>query len=334
MAGPRYHGYDLKRLQCPATWNSATLHIAVVEDSLDKLCLAATPWTNAVERFKLAWSLWRNDRQDEARRLVVESYMRMLPDPVFHEDCGLLKEYRPALRFVLDSTWASMQAATVVGKKDAELLKKFIADVDSVSQLNSKQLSAVYALRARLKHGYDEASRKWVRKAIALNPNEGEWRYLLGWMIQDERKCQGIPSNEEISLLRDGYRLRKNPDTILRLARSYTDCGPSRYPEARALIDEAFRLYPDHPRVLTNVANILSKLEGTGRESLTRIRRLYERAQDIVGRKAFIQMKLGSLCQSNGEHAQAQMHFEYAVQLNPSSCLNFAATSIVLSSAV
>ncbi|XP_034246737.1 uncharacterized protein LOC117648350 [Thrips palmi] len=324
MAGSRCHEFDLRKLQCPATWGSGHQALVGAEDCLEKLCIAATPWAGVVERLKVAWSFWENSRRAEATGLLVECYMRLLPQQELHQNCDLIKDYRRALRLVLDSTWASMRAAVVSDKTDADYLRRFIAAVEPASQLDNKQLSAVYALRGRLTTIREES--KWFRKAIALNPEEGEWRHLLGWVIQEGRKCRGTPSSEEMKLLRDAYRLRKHPDTVLRLARSLTDCGPKSFPEARTLVAEALQLYPDHPRVLSNVANILIRLEGLTSAGLRQIRSLYQRTQDVVGERAFIQMKLATVCLSTGEKAQAQKHFDTAMRLNPSACAQFAVT--------
>lgn len=94
MPGPRQRDFDLKRLQCPAIWGSGFQALDTCADARDKLCVAATPWTALVERLKVSWSLWENAQRGEASCLLMECYMRLLPDPVFHQNCELLRDYR------------------------------------------------------------------------------------------------------------------------------------------------------------------------------------------------------------------------------------------------
>lgn len=62
----------------------------------------------------------------------------------------MFRRSRRALRVVLDSTWAYMQAACVEDEKDADHLRTFIAAVEPIGQLDAKQRAAVFALRGRL----------------------------------------------------------------------------------------------------------------------------------------------------------------------------------------
>ena len=50
-------------------------------------------------------------------------------------------------------------------------------------------------------------------------------------------------------MLRDAYRLRKNVNSLTRLARTLSDCGPEGKLEAQRLLDEASRLWPKNPAV-------------------------------------------------------------------------------------
>lgn len=94
MAVLHVHQFDLQALECPVTWGSGHVPVEECEDMLDKLCLAPTPWAEVLERFRLAWSFWQNSRVGQARALVIECYMRLLPYPEFHQQCGLIKDYR------------------------------------------------------------------------------------------------------------------------------------------------------------------------------------------------------------------------------------------------
>lgn len=318
---------DVSKLECPTSWGCGSGSLDVCEHWRDELCLAATPWTGVLDRFKLAWSMWENSKRVEAQRLIVECYMRLLPHPVFHEGCGVLSDYRRALRVVLDSTWAVMRILCSVDpdETDALLLQKFIASIEPLSKLDKKQKAAVYAIRGSLcLSPHDREDQVWFRKAIKLSPCEGEWRFMLGWSIQDDRKSLGAPSKEEISLLREAYYRRKNPDTVLGLARTLTDCGLSQ--QAEDLVEEALRLYPDHPRSLTNAANILMKLHGITPTSLSRVRGLFGRAEALVGKRAFIQLKLGWLCFLTGDERQGRRHYDTAKRLSPGACALYAAT--------
>lgn len=296
------------------------------EDRSDKLCLAATPWAEIVERYRLAWGLWENDRKSEARQRMAECYMRLLPHPVFHRGCELIRDYRRALRVVLDSQWADMcvSAFSAGGHLSAvHRLDRFIAAVEPLRDLDKKQRAAVYAIRGFLSPGQE---RKWLRKAIDLSPGEGEWRHMLAFCLQSNREHPSRPSKEEMSLLREAYHLRKHPDTILRLAGSLLECGPSHHAECEALVEEALSLFPDHPRALTHACNMLSALKGTEPATVCRIRCLYRRAQEVVGKRAFIELRLGELCLKLGEDTQAERHFHNAISINPSTFDEYAAS--------
>ncbi|XP_034241573.1 uncharacterized protein LOC117645465 isoform X6 [Thrips palmi] len=323
MAAVFLGGYELehKHLECPANWESDYLSEEGCDDTADKLCLSPSAWTDVLERFKLAWSFWELSKKDKAREYLVECYMRLLPDPVFHKDCGLVGDYRPALRLVLDSTWAMMRVECVVDQHDAVNLNKFVASVQPLSKLDEKQRAAVYAIRGCL--APDQDRQRWLRKSIKLSPGEGQWGYYLGWMLQEDRHGKKTPSKEELRLLRNAYKLRKDPDSILRLARSLIECGPSRLAEAEALVEEALTLYPDHPRALTNGANLLARLRENSPAVLRRMHHLYKRAQTIVGDRAFIHLKLAALCFMSGMKEEGDEHLNFAFDLNPSVCKIF-----------
>ncbi|XP_034230237.1 uncharacterized protein LOC117639027 [Thrips palmi] len=318
------HQFDLKSLECPVTWGTGYAPLEACEDMLDKLCLAPTPWAEVVERYRLAWSFWQNSRLDQARTLLVECFMRLLPDPVFHRHCGIIADHRPALRLVLDSMWAAMSITTLTDNKQVAYLREFIGDVKPLSQLGDDQRAAVCAVRGRLASGGGAEDRKWFREAIRLSPGEGEWRHLLGWVLQDARNYKGTPSAEEISLLRAAYQHRKNPDTVLRLARCVAACGPSQRAEAEALVAEALRLFPNHPRALTNAANTLYMMRDPGPQTAREALELYQRALVAAGERAFIHMKLGSLWSHYGDKKKARRHYKAAARLNPSACNQFA----------
>lgn len=306
---------DLEGLECPATWRSSIVGPDACEDMLDKLCLAATPWTGTMERLKLAWSLHASGHRDQGRQLLVECFMSLLPYAMFHKNCDLIADYREALRCVLDATWAIMCIYQLDGgAEDVSNLEKFIAGAKRTAQMDVKQRAAVLAIRGRLS-GTTEGE-TLLRKAVALNPQEGKWRYVLGWMLQERRKRSGKPSKEEVELLREAYRLRKNPDTILRLARTILEQGRGK--EAERLVNEALTLYPNHPRVLTNAANIMSMLTHISEsERFRMMRALYLRAQDEVGERAFIHFRLANLARMQGDLLLAAKHLDAARRLNP-----------------
>lgn len=317
MVSLQFREFDFETAECPMTWGSGVLDDVQCSDKLDKLWLAGTPWGGVMERLIIAWSLHENGDQRRARQLLVDCYTVLLPQRAFHGDCDLVRDFREALRIVLDATWA-VTCTRILIQSVAELdnLVRFIEAIPPLRSLSAKQRAAVYAIRGRLAGPDGE---QWFRKAISVSPEEGKWRYLLGWIIQDRRKCLGTPSLEEYGLLSDAYRLRNNPDTVVRLARTLTDMG-SKVDQMRAetLMSEAMMKWPEHPRVLTQVASIMTMIKHIPpAETFVYSRALYLRVLSVFGERAFIHFKLGALCMMHGEAQQAGWHFERAQRLNP-----------------
>lgn len=322
----------LSPLHCPFAWNeNLYLDFHTLDElaySIDKLPLAGSPWSAIFERLRLAFSLFVYDRNDEARAHMVDCYMYLFPCLQPGPEDEFVRKYRVAIRFLLDSTWAGL--CLVLRKPCYGLdppLKAFLQRLPRLEDLSKPQQAAVWAMKGCFLWNKEGGRmQSCCRKAIALDPEEAEWRHLLGWKLQGARgEYAPWPDSEEMTSLREAYRLRKTPSTTLRLAASLADGGPRDKTEARKLIDEALKLYPDKAAVYVQAADVMQKMSGRlNPTQLAEVQNWLKRALGLAGESAYLLMKIGSIAKFNGRKNKSGLKMmEKAIRMNPEACNAF-----------
>lgn len=317
---------QLRGLECPFTWHAAPLMVHMCSYFRDKLFNAGTPFTAILERLNVIYGFICGDRHKDARALLVECYLQLLPGPHFDPGCALIQDYRPALRHVLDSMWAGLCMASrkqACGSSDDSALKAFIKTITPLARLDKRQQACLLVIRARFFEEDMKEDLRLLRQAIAMSPKEGEWRCILGFTLQEGRGDMfgPKPSQEEIGMLRDAYRLRKNVNSLTRLARTLSDCGPEGKLEAQQLLDEASRLWPKNPAVPFRTHQILPHLLNVDMDTLlSRLQELLERTMELAGSCAHLHMKLGFMhmqrWRGSGVGPLAEMQFALALSID------------------
>lgn len=100
-------------------------------------------------------------------------------------------------------------------------------------------------------------------RSIDLSPEEGEWHTAMGRVLADMQSRASEPVSDLILMhLREGHRLRPGPHTGLALA-GHLAATKQGHAEALRLVDEALRLYPDHPYVLSHAGHVFIQVRGT-----------------------------------------------------------------------
>ncbi|XP_034233006.1 uncharacterized protein LOC117640563 isoform X2 [Thrips palmi] len=308
----------MAKFKSPFSWGWAAQPMPRCAYIADKLFQAGTDWNLAFDKLNLAYSLYTWSKRAEGRAKLVECYMLLLPGPSFNRGCPIVNDHREALRYLLDSTWASM---CLVQRKQPctgidPVLAEFISTIKPYNTLPLEQKAAVLVMEGRFSD--DEGLLRLARRAIALSPDEGEWKHMLGWKLQGQRVKQGgsVPGTEELAMLRDAVRLRRSPDTLTRLAISLADCGPAGRTEARQLVDQALAEYPDNAAVLSQAAHVVQLLGGSVQAVYNEVENLYTRALAVTGDCAHLRMKLGMVLQQRGKARQAKQQFQRAAAIS------------------
>ena len=71
-----------------------------------------------------------------------------------------------------------------------------------------------------------KAAIEYSKKAVELDPQQGEWHFLFGKSLGRIRRVESyleIPAHEEIKALEKAVELTKNPSFIIFLAQAYRE---------------------------------------------------------------------------------------------------------------
>lgn len=315
----------LQGLETPFTWYSPVMTIESCHEVEDKLCLLGTPWAVVINRLHAAYSFFCNAAYADGRSRLVACYIQLLPS--LADDCEIIGRHREALRHVLDASWAAMMQLEAVRTnggmhihQDNPTWQGFIRGIKQYKKLSRAQQAAICAIRGCMANDPDD-----LRKAIKLNPSEGEWRYKLGYLLEEERGLppgRHPPTSEELSTLRLGFKLMPNVDTMTRLARSVVGTGPKGVREAVSLLEQALRLYPKHPRALFLCGCFLATFRGMlggprseDEDDVSSVE-LFERCLDAVGGQcAYVLFKLGTITLQK-DHSTSVDYFDRALAVN------------------
>ncbi|XP_034242241.1 uncharacterized protein LOC117645853 isoform X7 [Thrips palmi] len=243
-----------KALSCPLTWDTPemtcmSLPLSTAGGVADELDSLPTPWHRLVDMITLAYSYLTEGRETDGVALLRNCYMMLLPQPFCQHDCAIIGEYRMALRHILDSFWAMVEWHRA--PSTTALLRDFVKTITPFNELSPALQAAIHAVRGAVSRLQREISLACVARSLELNDREGEWHSMGGrlaatWAVK-------------VQHLRTAHRLRPGPHTGLALATELA-MKPKGRAEARQLLEEALRRYPDHPHVLTNAGDVLIQL--------------------------------------------------------------------------
>lgn len=99
-----------------------------------------------------------------------------------------------------------------------------------------------------------KAAVKYSKKAVELDPQQGEWHFLLGKSLGRIRRVEnfnGVPTKEETKALERAVELTRNASFIIFLAQAYREMS--------------FRVYSIHKH---DIAPFKEQLEKMNRRSL------------------------------------------------------------------
>ncbi|KAG7325232.1 hypothetical protein KOW79_011548 [Hemibagrus wyckioides] len=178
---------------------------------------------------------------------------------------------------------------------------------------------------------YYERAKECFKKALELEPDEGEWNAGLAIALyRIEDFLQDTSSSNAIDQLRRA--IATNPDDdVLKVLLGLKLASRKRYSEAESLVEQALESSPEHPHVIRYVGKFFRN-----RGSVDRSIALLKRALEKVSNSAFIHHQLGlcykkkilNLKQAGSHHtkgaeinrAQEQCiyHLEMATEMKPS----------------
>lgn len=327
-------------MQCPFTWKSDPMDPRYFEHCIDKLYIVGQGWSAVCDRLSLypshfrqkkafcilAYGLLSDGREEEGRAMLVSVYAMLLPlrGETSDKDIrrSVVDDYRQALRHVLDACWFGMQATMCPCPPplEAKYLAAFARSITPFEQLHEHQQAAVMSLRAMLME-----DREMARQCVAMNPAEGQWRYLVGSQLRSARSkgvtgmplLYGRPSTEELTMLRDAFRLRRIPEYGLRLAKTLADTATGGV-EALQLVNEALKQFPEDASVMYMAADVLLALRVGSRSKLAaRAEQLYRRAVSLAPTPcATLHMDLSVMLCEQGKLAAAKREREEAFRVN------------------
>ncbi|XP_034242225.1 uncharacterized protein LOC117645853 isoform X3 [Thrips palmi] len=301
-----------KALSCPLTWDTPemtcmSLPLSTAGGVADELDSLPTPWHRLVDMITLAYSYLTEGRETDGVALLRNCYMMLLPQPFCQHDCAIIGEYRMALRHILDSFWAMVEWHRA--PSTTALLRDFVKTITPFNELSPALQAAIHAVRGAVSRLQREISLACVARSLELNDREGEWHSMGGrlaatWAVK-------------VQHLRTAHRLRPGPHTGLALATELA-MKPKGRAEARQLLEEALRRYPDHPHVLTNAGDVLIQIRGLTKTTVAEAERLLGRCKAITGDKSYLHLRLAGLCRRQGGRSEeATRHYEEAIRLNP-----------------
>ncbi|XP_034242260.1 uncharacterized protein LOC117645858 isoform X2 [Thrips palmi] len=298
---------------CPLTWTANGAPLVPMTMAMARsieaegLDFSPTPWHRLLELIGLAYAYHQLSRADACEK-VINCYAIILPG-VHDSDCPLIKEYRPAIRHLLDGFWAMLEWER--RRKTSPLLAAFIEEITPFEELSPRLQAAVHAVHATISKVQRDVALTHAQLAVQKSPGEGEWHHLLGL-------CTGLPGSgatpaEHEAHLREAHRLRPGPHTAVTLARVLASKEKGR---ARELLDEALREHPDSPYVLSLAGEVLVAIDGLNVETATQAKRLLERCSSLIGDRGSTELKLANLCRrQGGREAEAKAHYQKVLVL-------------------
>ncbi|XP_034238677.1 uncharacterized protein LOC117643724 isoform X2 [Thrips palmi] len=308
-----------KQLSCPSLWEESNglpcipMPLSVASNVFDELDASPTPWHRVLDMISVAYAYCTHKRQADAIALLRDCYVYLLPQPYCQHDCALLKQYRPAMRHVLDSFWAVLEWGRTEATTPSPMLLAFINTITPFQHLSPDLQAAVHAIHGGVTKIQHDVALSYLERCIMMNRLEGEWH----WMKGNSFWC----GDSAVEHLRMAHRLRPGPHTALTLAENLPldKCRA----EVAELLGEVLRLYPDHPYVLSHAGRLLLRVHGKTKTMFAEAERLLLRCRAAIGDRCFLRLRLGYLIQEQGGRAdEAKRHYETACRLNPADAGN------------
>lgn len=134
------------------------------------------------------------------------------------------------------------------------------------------------------------------------------WAVMASLHLKQARKDQAVEC-WRLSLSKDPDLL----ESLVNLANVLAGRDdPADLPEARQLLEKAYKQEPGHPAVMVNLANVLKRQGDTQQAE-----KLYERALEINPNQAEAWMNLAAIRQEEGDPHLAEQAFVKSLQLKP-----------------
>ncbi|KAG7325233.1 hypothetical protein KOW79_011549 [Hemibagrus wyckioides] len=203
--------------------------------------------------------------------------------------------------------------------------------LNKLSEINEKYPSVPYAevlgekgwTFLKFSRKYYERAKECFKKALELEPDEGEWNAGLAIVLY---RTKNFFQNSADSIIVDQLRraVATNPDDdVLKVLLGLRLVRHKEYSEAESLVEQALESSPEHPHVIRYVG-VFFRNQGSVDRSID----LLKRALEKVSNSAFIHHQLG-LCykkkikgaESYHEIKQAReqciYHLKMAIELKP-----------------
>ncbi|XP_060746678.1 interferon-induced protein with tetratricopeptide repeats 5-like [Tachysurus vachellii] len=206
--------------------------------------------------------------------------------------------------------------------------------LNKLSEIKAKYPSVPYAevlgekgwTFLKFSRKYYERAKECFKKALELEPDEGEWNAGLAiTLYRIEKIIQDTSASNAIDQLRRA--IVTNPDDdVLKVLLGLKLASHKKYSEAESLVEQALERSPEHPHVMRYVGTFF-RSQGSVDRSIA----LLKRALEKVSTSAFIHHQLG-LCYkkrnrksinhhtgSESRYAQEQCiyHLKLATKLKP-----------------
>lgn len=313
----------LKTTECPFTWDSPLPSAARVEELRDMHDVVkhnkAMVWSEVIGYTVLASASCRGagpGAETASRRFTVEAYMRIMPTlwdwGLWQDD--LVQHYGLALRHLVDATWAHI-CREFHGDDPAAMrdLSLFLQnDMVHASSLCDHFQAALVAIQAEI--GLFPGNLSLARKAVQMNPDEGQWHCVLArvlWAARHQVTKQGAPwlfsMQEEMTAAQRAFDLLENVDTFFALARINEDLGY--YSRTVELLRAVTTAFPDNACALWQAADMIRALPKPHRDRRRAVL-WYERSIELLGDSAscMVHSKLGCLLMERGDTTAAREH--------------------------
>ncbi|XP_060794839.1 interferon-induced protein with tetratricopeptide repeats 5-like [Neoarius graeffei] len=141
---------------------------------------------------------------------------------------------------------------------------------------------------------YYERAKECFKKALELEPEEGEWNaglaialYRLKYILQNSAVSNETSSENVIDQLRRAIAMNPDDD-VLKVLLALSLTAHKQVSEAESQVEQALESSPEHPHVLRYVAKFL-RIQGSVDRSIALLKRALEKVSNV----AFIHHQLG-----------------------------------------
>lgn len=333
---------QLRRLQCPLLWPAAAGRApskAELYKRLDSTPHRPTLWHVAVEYIDIACQFARLRILWKSRELLEEVYAILMgdeagdpkvdvnantvdPGAADHEE-SLLRRYRAGLKHVVDASWLMVREDQAMRRGLALPDGTPLTHVLLYDELDNRQRASVWAMRSLMGRGDAEAA----RKALELEPDEGQWLYVQGLSMRSARArkraldlddLEPAYTPNELSVFLKAYGQRPNPQTILRLARCFVDGKEQDRKRCDELLREALERFPRSAYVQLQSGHLFESL-GRGARDDRRAKICFQQALHLGQHPQWLRacLEYGLFCLRRGDVREGRAYYNMAVKFFP-----------------